>query len=110
MRGFGINTPLARDAGGKIAGAAGYDLGNADGLADSLYASYYLGMPTILSEPVSQFTHNFSAAYINLLNQRHAIGDALQDTADDAEMTDLTIAKGFHTYHGRLPQHDAAPS
>lgn len=107
MAGFGINTPLAHEVGSQMTQAFSTDQANPIyGLWDNSY--YYL--PTILFEPQSQFRTNFTNAYEDLISQRKAIGDALNNAATDAEMTDLQIAKGFHTASGLLPQENAAPS
>lgn len=105
-KGFGINTPLTHEVGGKIAQAANDDFFFTTYLYYNLHGPFYMGMPSVLDDPMSQFATNFTSAYSDLLTQRQHIGKALQNAATDAEMTDLTIAKGYHT----LSPRDAAPS
>jgi len=107
MAGFGINTPLAHEVGGEMVTAFYNDQANQ---IYSLWDNSYYDLPTMLYDPQSQFRTNFSNAYEDVIMQRKAIGDALNNAATDAEMTDLTISQSFHTANGLLPQTNAAPS
>lgn len=105
-KGFGIDTALASDVGGKIAQTANQDFFFTTYLYDNLHGPFYEGMPLILDSPMDQFATNFTKAYSDLITQRQAIGHALSEAATDAELADLTVAAGFHT----LSPQDAAPS
>lgn len=103
MEGFGIDVPMAKDAGENITQAAGNDLFITTYLYYNLHGPFYMGMPRVLDEPMSQFANNFTNAYSALLTQRQSIGHALMNSATATEMTDLTVAKAFHRLQNTEP-------
>jgi hypothetical protein len=107
-KGFGIDIPLAHEVGTQMVQAFNSDQANQ---AYELWDNSYYDLPTPMFDPQSRFRSNFFNAYEALITQRKSIGNALNNAATDAEMTDLQISHGFHPgKNGLLPQEDAPPS
>lgn len=93
-----IDTTAISNQGVMIANDATSDLANAPNLGNSVTNEIPL-VPSILENPLTQFSKNITDALQKVLQQRLDMGKALQGKASDTELLELRTANQF-SYHG----------
>lgn len=83
-----LGTKIAQRANGALNSTSAFTL------ADAVLVDKD-SMPTMFTEALTTFKDNLRSTLTNLFFQRYDIGNALQGTADNAEITELQNASSF---------------